>query len=288
MSGLYYPMTINYQRFIVLLFLFSVFFVTFNSKIEASVLDPQADYYRTKGLEEQAKGRYQSALNFYLKAVSMGPESPLLYNDIGIAYEQLGYTDRAEQYYLRILKVDPNYLAAYSNLAYLYASQGQTDKAKQFFMERLKRGPADDPVKDKIRNELYRLDPTLKASAIAQELEETRVRLAHEAQKKAQAEFALSVERAEKHYKRGENFRSAKKYKEAISEFDKALKVTPQNPKLVKAKERALYEERIDEVKQRIGVATEQLNTGEVNSAKKEIQQILAIIPKESIQNSGN
>ncbi len=282
MRHLYYSMTINYQRFTLLTFLFVISCLAFNSKIEATVLEPQADYYRAKGLEEQKQGRYEGALNFYLKATSLGPENPVLYNDIGITYEQLGYPDRAEQYYLRILKIDNKYLPAYSNLAYLYLGQGKVDLAKQYFLARLERAPKKDPWRKKIRRELYQIDPSFKAELIKKEMEETSRILTEETQRKAQEEFTLSVERADTHYKRGENFRMAKKYSEAISEFDQALRVTPDNPKLVKAKERAQYEERIDEVKERIGVATEQLNTGEVDSAKKEFQQILAIIPKES------
>ncbi len=281
-------MTITYQRFTVILGFCILSFFVFNSRIDASVLAPQADFYRTKGLAEQSKGKYNEALNFYLKAVSIAPESPVLYNDIGIIYEQLGQPDRAEQYYLRILKIDSNYLPAYSNLAYLYLGQNQTEKAEQFFLERLKRSSPNDPWKEKIRRELYRINPGLKASAIKQELEETARKLAQEADKKAQKEFVLSVERAERHYKRGQDFVAAKKYSEAIGEFDKALKVTPDNPKLIKAKEQAQYEERIDEIKQRISTATAQLKTGEVDCAKKEFQQILAIIPKEPIVNSKN
>ncbi len=281
-------MTITYQPFRVILVFCILSFFAFNSRIDASVLEPQADFYRSKGLAEQSKGKYNEALNFYLKAVSSAPENPVLYNDIGIIYEQLGQPQRAEQYYLRILKIDSNYLPAYSNLAYLYLGQNQTEKAEQFFLERLNRSGPNDPWKEKIRRELYQINPSLKASAIKQELEETARKLAEEADKKAQKEFILSVERAQRHYKRGQDFLAAQKYSEAIGEFDKALNVTPDSPKLLKAKEQALYEERIDEIKQRISTATDQLKTGEVSGAKKEFQQILAIIPKEPIVNSKN
>lgn len=242
--------------------------------------------YRGQGLAEQERGQYQSALNFFLKAASMGPENVVLYNDIGINYEQLGQTDRAEQYYLRALKVDPDYLSAYSNLAYLYAGIGETEKAKQYFKERLRRATPNDPWVEKIRKELYRIDPAYKTSAIADEMEATARQLAEQAQKKEKEEFTLSVERADAHCKRAENFQNQKKYKQAIEEFDQALKITPDNPKILKAKERAVYEERIDEVKHRIAVATKELDNGKVESAKQEFQQILAIIPKESVQNN--
>lgn len=281
-------MTIIFQRLaIVLCFWFLSLFIL-NPRIDASVLAPQADLYRSKGLAAQANGKYQEALNFYLKAVSAAPESPLLYNDIGIVYEYLGQPDRAQQYYLRILKVDSGYLPAYSNLGYLYLSQGDNEKAEQFFQERLNRSPDNDPWKEKIRAELYRINPQLKARAISEQLAETAHKLEQAAKQKAEQEFVLSVKRAQGHFKRGQDFCSAKKYAQAINEFDKALKITPDNPKLVAAKEQAEYEERIDEIKQRVGTATDQLKTGQVESAKKEFQQILAIIPKEPNSKSKN
>jgi len=281
-----YPMEVLNKRFAVQFVFFIFSFFVYNSQIHASPLEPQAEMYRGQGLAEQERGQYQSALNFFLKAASMVPENAILYNDIGINYEQLGQVDRAEQYYLRALKVDKNYLPSYSNLAYLYSSIGDINKAKEFFKERLAKAAPNDPWRDKIRAELYRIDPASKANAIKEEMEATSRQLAQQAGDKEKEEFSLSVERADTHYKRAEAFQKKKKFKAAVDEFDQALKITPDNPRILKARERALYEERIDEVKHRIAVATEQLNTGKVESAKKEFQQILAIIPEESVQNN--
>lgn len=274
-------MTIHFQRFAVLVVSFVGAFFVLNSHVYASGLPPQADYYRSQGLGEQEKGRYQDALNLYLKALTLEPENAVLYNDIGIVYEQLGQPSRAEQYYLRILKNDRDYLPAYSNLAYLYLGQNQFEKAQQFFLERLNRAVENDPWKAKIRQELYRIDPDFKTNAIDRQLEIVSLQLAQQADKKAKEEFTVAVERAEMHYNRGEQFRAKKNYVQAVCEFDHALRLTPDNPKVLKAKQRAQYEERIDEVKQRIGTATERLNTGEVDSAKEEFQHILSIIPND-------
>ena len=275
-------MTIHFQRFTVLLFFFGGVFFALNSQVYASALPPQADYYRSQGLTQQEKGNYQDALNLYLKALTLEPENSELYNDIGIVYEQLGYPSRAEQYYLRILKNDRDYLPAYSNLAYLYLGQNQIEKAQQFFLERLNRAPENDPWRVKIRKELYRIDPSFKKTAIDRELEGMSLQLAQEADRKAKEEFTVAVERAEMHFNRGQQFLMAKNYVQAVCEFDHALRLTPDNPKVLKAKQRAQYEERIDEVKQRISTATERLNTGEVDSAKEEFQHILSIIPDDA------
>lgn len=275
-------MTIHFQRFAVFLLFFGSAFFVLNSQVDASALPPQADYYRSQGLTQQEKGKYQDALNLYLKALTLEPENSQLYNDIGIVYEQLGYPSRAEQYYLRILKNDRDYLPAYSNLAYLYLGQNQIEKAQQFFLERLNRAAENDPWKAKIRKELYRIDPGFKTNAIDRELEVVSLQLAQDAERKAKEEFAVAVERSEMHYNRGEHFRAKKNYVQAVCEFDHALRLTPGNPKVLKAKQRAQYEQRIDEVKQRINTATERLNTGEVDSAKEEFQHILSIIPNDA------
>ena len=286
MPKIVYLMSVLNQQFLVRFLLFIFSFFVLNSQIYAAVLNPQAEMYRGQGLAEQERGQYQSALNFFLKAASMEPENAVLYNDIGINYEQLGYIDRAEQYYQRALKVDEDYTPSYSNLAYLYAGMGDIGKAKHFFNERLKRSAPNDPWKEKIRQELFRIDPAFKASAIEDEMEATARQMAEDAANKEKEEVTLSVKRADTHLKRAAVYLKHKKYKEAVEEYDQALKITPDNPKILKAKESTIYQERIDEVKNRIAVATKQLESGKVDSAKKEFQHILAIIPDESIQNN--
>lgn len=285
MSRIYYSMLITYRQIVLFSSIFIASFIAFNCDVQASSPDPQADFYRAKGLGEQQKGNLEGALKFYIKAAGIGPESPDIYNDIGILYEQMGSPEKAEQYYLRILKIDKDYLPVYSNLAYLYLGLGEKETAKKYFLERLKRGPRNDPWKKKISDELFRLDPSLKEGMVQEEMAKTSRELAEQATRKAQEDFKIAIVRAEKHYKRGEDFRAARKYKEAFEEFDNALKITPDNPKLVRAKERAEYEERIEEVKQSIGAATGFLDTGDVDSAKKEFQHILAIFPKQTLQN---
>lgn len=285
MPRIYYPIAVvNHRILITTLVIFISLFI-FNPQSFANGLQPQADYYRGKGLEEQKKGHYGSALNFYTKAVDAnGSESPVLYNDIGVVYEELGKPEQAEQYYLRIIKVDPSYLPAYSNLAYLYLDLGYSGKAEEYFQKRLKLGPDNDPWKERIRQELYRLNPDLKKQAMRAELEAAAKKIQEEAEAKARADFALAVERSDKHYARSEKLLQEKNYSAAMAELDKALVVTPDNPKILKAKQRVEYEERMDEVKKRIGQAEKELETGDVDSAKKEFHRILATIPNESVQ----
>jgi tetratricopeptide (TPR) repeat protein len=92
----------------------------------------------------------------------------------------------------------------------------------------------------------------------------------------------LQVSRAEKHYQRGQALVGQQKYEEAIEEFDRALTVTPDNPKVLKARMKAQYERDVAEVKKLTEKALEKLNLGEVESAKEEFHRILATFPGES------
>jgi len=101
-----------------------------------------------------------------LKSISLGNETPIVYNDLGVTYEQLDLLDKAEESYLKAIQLDENYLAPYTNLAYLYESQGDIAKAIIYLRERFQRAKENDPWIPKIRQELHRLDPTFNQSLI--------------------------------------------------------------------------------------------------------------------------
>ena len=73
-------------------------------------------------------------------------------------------------------------------------------------------------------------------------------------------------------------------FDQAIEYIDKAVTLTPDNPKLKILREQILESQRLFEVKKRVGRATEFLDEGDMNSARKEFQAILTILPGESVQ----
>lgn len=286
---MYYPIAKfsagrSYPWAAVFIFVISQFALPANTG--AGALTPQAQEYRDHGYGEQQKGRFKSALNYYLKALSLGIENAGLLNDIGVVYEHLESLDHAETYYLKAIQTDKDYLPSYTNLASLYQSAGYPDKAIPYLQERLRRAPADDPWKEKIRNKLYDLDPRIKGQLVEIELEGIAREKAEDILRKTREEFNLEVLRAEKHYQRGRQLLDDRRFDEAIVEFDHALTVTPGNPKITKAREKAEYEKTMEGIKARMDEAARQLDAGELDAAKKEFQHILATIPKESVQNS--
>ena len=264
------------------LLIVSISIFTFQTKIFADILDQTAEEYRIRGYEQQKKGDFKGALDFYSKALNLGVSTAILFNDLGVVYEQLGLGEKAEYYYLKAVALDENYLPAYTNLAYLYLDRGDQQKAVELFKERLSRSPIDDPWRDKILEELFRLNPEYKKQITAQKAWALNKELAE----KAYQEFLLQVMRSEKHYERGQGFLSEGRFKEAVTEFDRALAVTPGNPKVLKAKESVIFEEQLAEMKQRTQRAMEDLEAKNLESAKEEFQKILAIIPDESVQKS--
>jgi len=253
----------------------------------AEIFDKSAEEYRIKGYEEQKSGNLGKALTYYAKAVSLGLQSPSVYNDMGVVYEQLGVQDKAIEFYLNAIKADPEYQPAYTNLAYLYLERGDHRNAIAFFRERIKKAPTDDPWAEKIKKELIKIDPEYKQEYIHQQMEVKRRQLEEtqrQLRQKAHDEFCLKIIRSEKHLERARQFWNEKKFDEALDQFDLALAVTPDNPKILKLKKRCLYEKEVDAIKLKAERAMEKLDSGELESAKKEIQEILTAIPKEPVQ----
>ena len=266
------------QRLTAFLFL-SVFLLTFQSECCADSFERSAEEYRIKGYEEQQKGHFRSALRFYSKALSLGLTNAVVCNDMGILYEQTGDFPRAEEFYSKAITFDRDYLPPYTNLAYFYLSQGDSSKAKTFFHERLKRAPADDPWAQQIRQELYRIDPAYLKRKIQQEARELNEQLVQS----ARDEFVLQVMRADTHFQRGQKYYEQEDYSAAITEFDRALSLTPDNPKLLKTREKAAYRKKVQDLRERTQSALRHLDLGDTEAAQEEFQEILDTIPEDSI-----
>ena len=162
------------------------------------------------------------------EASSLGPPSAALFNDIGITYEFLGNQARAEDNYRKANEIDPKYLPPYTNLAYLYKAQGRTDMAEQYLSERYWRAAQDDPWKPKILSELLLINPRLKEEVFQREAEQLKQELVA----RSHQEFSLQLMRSERHYQQGQKLAGDKNFKQAIAEFDRALSLTPENPKI--------------------------------------------------------
>ena len=93
-----------------------------------------------------ALAQYREALEHYLKALALDPHDGATYNNIGLAYINLGEAALSETYFLGALALDPGDMRSRNNLATLYAIQGRAEEALANFEILLRAAPEDPTV----------------------------------------------------------------------------------------------------------------------------------------------
>lgn len=253
--------------------------ITFHAIVSADIQDQAAEQYRTQGYEEQQKGNLNEALGYYTKAVELGLENTVLFNDMGVLYEEVDLNAKAEHYYLKAIASDKHYLPPYINLAYLYQRLGRKKRAAKYFKLRYELGDPNDPWAQKSKEELIKIRPEYRRWAQSLEADSLNKQLAA----KFRAEFYQRVQRSQEYYKRGKKLFEDDKYKEAMKEYNLALRLTPENPKIKDARNKVVLELAKESVREQSKQAIERLETGDTVSARHEIQKILTTIPSEPI-----
>ena len=252
----------------------------FPSYVFAEIKNEIAEEYRVRGYEEQKNGNLEQALVFYTKSLELISDNAAAWNDMGVLYEQLGIETKAEESYRKAIRFNPKYLPSYANLAYFYQKKGDIAKAVEYFEKRSEQGGPKDPWAQKAKAELFKIDPQRQKRIIQEESE----RLAQELIQKARDEFAAQVARAEGHYQEGLMLWDERNYAAAIEELDVALSLTPQNPKILRAREEILEDKMKEEVYKHTDQALQMLDEGDFHSARDDFQKILTIIPNEPVQ----
>jgi len=265
-------------RGITLLFLF-ISFCTFQLPVFADIKDKTAEEYRILGYAQQQKGNFFEALSYYTKAIELGLESPVVLNDMGVLYEQIGFRSKAEQYYLQSFQTDEKYLPVLSNLAYFYKVSGDVEVAFYYFKKRFELGEPSDRWTLKAKEELLKIHPEYIKWIVNREAEQLDRELVFQVHRA----FSDQVKRSDEHFKRGQNFQRDGKYDRAIIEFDQALGLTPKNPIIVRAKREILLQMARRDLQERSEKALQMLDSGDTNSAKNEVRKILSTIPNEPI-----
>jgi superkiller protein 3 len=114
------------------------------------------DGYMGDGMKKFEKGDYEGAIESYMKALELEPESAVTYNMLGMAYRYRYNKTRARKYFdkqveafKKAISLDPRYSVAMINLASTYYHNSQKDVAMPLFKSALKLNP-DHPEKDAI------------------------------------------------------------------------------------------------------------------------------------------
>ena len=251
--------------------------ITFQSLSFADVKQETVEDYREQGVKEQQDGHLDQALSYFLKAIALDPHHHVVLNDIGVVYEEMGDLDLAEQFYLASLKSSPDYLPPYSNLGYLYKKKQNFIQAIEHFQKRVEYGNPEDPWTAKAQEELYKvydLIPSLKKKMLADSAQSFNQELSKKILKK-------ELIKSDKKYRKGKILFKQEKYLEAYEEFDAALKLTPANPKIMKARNQALLEHKRQRIDHQIDLTQELLKKDKPSSAENEFRKILSIVPSE-------
>ncbi len=260
----------------IFVLLFFISFVTFQSESFADTKQKIAEEYRAQGYAQQQKGNWYDALTYYEKAIALGLKyDAVVFNDMGVLYEEVGLPARAERYYLQAIQTNKDYLPPYTNLGYFYLNNGEKDKAFQYFQERYEQAGPSDIWAQKIKEELLNIRPEYQQQILAREAES----LTEELVQNAREDFFRRVERANRHYRKGQQLLKGRRYRQSVEEFDMALDLTPQDPRVMRARQQAMRELRKERVREHLDQTIRLLNSGDSFSARK----ILTTVPKEPV-----
>jgi type IV pilus assembly protein PilF len=102
------------------LFCFLTFLAFSGCVQDRAALQNRVQAKESLGLSLVGEGRLEAGLKELLEAEELSPESAEIKNGIGIAYRDLGSTDRAILYFERALKLNPNFAEAQNNLGTVY------------------------------------------------------------------------------------------------------------------------------------------------------------------------
>ena len=78
-------------------------------------------------------GEFERAITEYKKAIGLNPNSPLIYNRLGVAYSELKQYDAALDAYRRALALSPLTAEPHYNMGLVYLKQGDFPRALEAF-----------------------------------------------------------------------------------------------------------------------------------------------------------
>jgi tetratricopeptide (TPR) repeat protein len=86
-------------------------------------------------------GRLEEGLAQYELALELDPESPWLWNNLGVANQALRRYSKAKRAYSRAIAISPNYAMAYYNLGVVYDLRGNYSRALDHYQRAIELDP---------------------------------------------------------------------------------------------------------------------------------------------------
>ena len=97
--------------------------------------------HKNLGVELSAQGRYQDAVNQYVKAALIKSNDADLHYNLGNALGELGQWDDAVRMYEKAIEMDPGHVPTYYNLGNAYAKRSEYDQAVELYTKALEQDP---------------------------------------------------------------------------------------------------------------------------------------------------
>jgi tetratricopeptide (TPR) repeat protein len=94
-------------------------------------------------LKREDENYLKEAITYLTMAYKLYPDSPQVYNNLGVVELERGNVEAAEKYFHRSLAIHPGYFAAYNNLASIYLRRGETEEAIKLMREAIASSPGD-------------------------------------------------------------------------------------------------------------------------------------------------
>jgi tetratricopeptide (TPR) repeat protein len=161
------------------------------------------------GLAYNNLGRTDKAIEEYKQAISLKPGFADAHNNLGTAYNNLGRTDEAIEEYKEAIRLNPYHAVAHYNLANAYGNKGQIDEAVKEYKKAIRLKPDFAEAHNNLGNSFY---------------EQRRMDEAIEEYKKA---IRLNPYHAAAHNNLGLVYDNKGQIDEAIEEFKEAISLNP-------------------------------------------------------------
>lgn len=186
---------------------------------------PKLDELYKNGSEAFDKGEYVNAERFFKQILDMNPTFADIHNKMGIIYNQTNRLKLASEAFEKALEMNPGYTEASLNLAITYSDLGMYEKAREVF-ERASRF-SEQAVK---KSEKV-VDPFVKGKIADEHLRIGKIyyelRMLDEAIDEYQKALRLSPNFADIITQLGIALRDKGRYDEAIAEFNRAKQSNP-------------------------------------------------------------
>jgi len=107
----------------------------------------ESEEYNDKGWELHCAGKYESAIDYFNKAINLNPRHALAINNKGLSLRRLGKFDEALECFNQAIMTTPDFVKPYSNKGETLGMMGRSQDAKEWFEKALQIDPGYERAK---------------------------------------------------------------------------------------------------------------------------------------------